>query len=352
MSAQSRGRPPIQTLRQARAAYLKRPRTASLSDAELRRLRRAAELEERAERIRDTEARRKQNRERREKKAEQERGARRLMGISSGGTTCQELLGKFWKSGKTALLDGRSPGSAKQRDVHVEDRDGPGNENNTRTPMGPLPANVFQPSPKRSTSREDRFERRSSSQSHVVSSSYHPPHTSRPIQAAPVEAAPPNSMMTINPDEGTIDDWGAFFPSNTQLERELALSSRPKTNKSTLANASEPVPLKNSPLMLPPPRPSSPAQPGIMIRPSHASTLDDLPISTQDLEYTANDIAEIEGNHPTRRAQGGYSECQPKVTGNAVAARRDKDWTLHEDLVLLQEQLDAQLQSTQSTYGW
>ena len=70
-----------QTLKQAKKAYRKAGPGPRFSDVELRRLARAAELQERADRIKDREKKKKANRKKREEKMEKEREARRKAGL-------------------------------------------------------------------------------------------------------------------------------------------------------------------------------------------------------------------------------------------------------------------------------
>ena len=71
-----------QTLKQAKKAYRKAGPGPRFSEVELRRLARAAELQERADRIKDREKKKKANRKKREEKMEKEREARRKAGLS------------------------------------------------------------------------------------------------------------------------------------------------------------------------------------------------------------------------------------------------------------------------------
>lgn len=70
-----------QTLKQAKKAHRKAGSRPLFSDIELRRLARAAELQERADRIKEREKRKKVNRKKKEEKVDKEREARRKAGL-------------------------------------------------------------------------------------------------------------------------------------------------------------------------------------------------------------------------------------------------------------------------------
>ena len=92
MAASPVGRRP-QTLKQAKKAYQKNGGVKKLSERELRQIKRAAELQERATRIKDREARRKLNLQKKEEKFEKERRARAEAGLK------EEPIGRLGKVG-------------------------------------------------------------------------------------------------------------------------------------------------------------------------------------------------------------------------------------------------------------
>ncbi|KAI9816686.1 MAG: hypothetical protein M1832_004974 [Thelocarpon impressellum] len=226
---------PRQTLRRARAAYRKSVQTPTLSEAEVRHVQRAAELEARAERLREAERRKKHNREQRAKKDLKEKEARKRMGIPKGPISAkmeegQEVLGRF----REKPTDDEPVDSGLGPDIEA-----------SRAPLVEHSANATSRTAQRELSQVALL-----SQHHLL---------------------PPTPQAQSESLEN--QDWDAFFPTNTQVERDITCESR----QALVAQASS--------------RPTGPEP---------RARADDADSSTQDLDITSTDLAEIEAAMSTR----------------------------------------------------
>jgi len=183
-----------QTSKQAKRAYQKARGIPGLSITDLKRLERAAVLQERADRIKKRDAQKAVNRQKRIEKEQKEREARKRMGIAEPE--------KVYVSPRQERLSQFARGGGKSKEQDVEDmmgEDDEGSEGSDQSledilvnqscllergsPVRPLQPKSFD----RQRSQDDRR-----------------PHTS-----------------ALEPASTQLDDWAAFFVSNTQIQREL-----------------------------------------------------------------------------------------------------------------------------------
>lgn len=183
-----------QTSKQAKRAYQKSRGIPGLSDTDSKRLERAAVLKERADRIKKREAQKAVNRQKRIEKEQKEREARKRMGIAEPEKVYvsprQERLSQFARAG----------GKSKEQDVEdMMGEDAEGSEDSDQS-LEDLLVNqsclLERGSPVRPLQRK-KFDRQRSQDDRR-------PHIS-----------------ALVPASTQLDDWAAFFVSNTQIQREL-----------------------------------------------------------------------------------------------------------------------------------
>lgn len=175
-----------QTLKQAKKAFKKAGALPRFSDAEIRRLNRAAELQERADREKEKERKRKANLKKREERLAKEREARKkahLPDAKEGHIAPSQLQLAF-------------PGGAINR-----------MEEPTRAVLGD---GTVQP----------RQNNRKPTDDAGVSILKCPLQQITPAVTNNSKSAP--SATSGNPWDTCVEDWDEFLESNTQLERELS----------------------------------------------------------------------------------------------------------------------------------
>ena len=175
-----------QTLKQAKKAFKKAGALPRFSDAEIRRLNRAAELQERADRAKEKERKRKANLKKREERLAKEREARKkanLPDVKEARIAASQLLLAF-------------PGGAIKR-----------KEERNRAALGD---DSIQPRQNNLKPTEDAD----------VSMLKCPLQQITPIVAMSSKSAP--FAISENPWNTCVEDWDEFLVSNTQLERELS----------------------------------------------------------------------------------------------------------------------------------
>ncbi|MCJ1470885.1 hypothetical protein MMC07_009532 [Pseudocyphellaria aurata] len=185
-----------QTLKQAKKAHRKAGARPRFSDVELRRLARAAELQERADRIREREKKRKVNRKKKEEKEDKEREARRKAGLPE---TREAYVGP-------SQLKLAFPGACredKKGKFYDESSDASGNE-------------------RAHTDKTDKTDKQG-----VCNSVETPCRISRrPLQPkSPNVIIKPKSPLAVSKDKrckNSDHDWLDFVVSNTQIEQELS----------------------------------------------------------------------------------------------------------------------------------
>lgn len=197
-----------QTLKQAKKAYRKAGPGPRFSDIELRRLARAAELQERADRIKSREKKKKANRKKREEKMEKEREARRKAGLP-------EI-----------------------REAHV----------------GPSQLKLAFPGADCGKGKKDDESSDTSGEELVRTNQQGEPQTHCRISRTPLQSRSPNLIVKPNSQRATfltdqpskISDLDCldFFVSNTQIEQELSTPEMksPTTRLTKPASASHDKP--------------------------------------------------------------------------------------------------------------
>lgn len=191
-----------QTLKQAKKAYRKAGATPRMSEAELRRLARAVELQERADRIKEREIKKKANRKKKAEKMEKERGARRKVGLP-------EIREAYVGPSQLKLAFPGAHGKAKEDD---ESSDASGEEM-ARTDKQGVSESVETPC--------------------RISRSHLQPKSPNVI----IRPKSPRAALADKPCRTSDHDWLDFVVSNTQIEQEL---STPEINSPTIYVA-EPV---------------------------------------------------------------------------------------------------------------
>ncbi|KAL8808151.1 MAG: hypothetical protein Q9182_000215 [Xanthomendoza sp. 2 TL-2023] len=248
-----------QTLRQAKRAYQKAGGAPRISAAQQRRIERAAELQQRAERIRLHNLRAKENKRRKAEKLEKEREARKRMGIDEPVQNdvgpSQLRLGAFVAVGKKPKEEEPCPPASpcKDEDIAVEC---PNTEPAVREAVPSIkpehvPLQSGTPAlcspPKTSIVSPIRNLARTAVKKEV---------TPRP-RLMPPPPRPPLKKVSLNPTAqsrvqppkivplcSVETDWDLFLDSNTQVEREISgpqAKSLPVSSKpipSNLINAS------------------------------------------------------------------------------------------------------------------
>lgn len=192
-----------QTLKQAKKAFKKAGALPRFSDAEIRRLNRAAELQERADREKEKERKRKANLKRREEKLAKEREARKkahLPDVKEGHIAPSQLQLAF-------------PGAAINR---MEER--------TRAALGD---DSVQPRQNNIKPPDDDG----------ISILKCPLQQITPAVTNNSKSAP--FAKSENPWDTCVEDWDEFLVSNTQLEREL---SAPRVRTPLISYTRDPTP--------------------------------------------------------------------------------------------------------------
>lgn len=192
-----------QTLKQAKKAFKKAGALPRFSDAEIRRLNRAAELQDRADREKEKERKRKANLKKREERLVKEREARKkahLPDVKQGHVAPSQLQLAF-------------PGVAMNR---MGER--------TYAALGD---NSIQPRQNNLKSKGDA----------VVSILKCPLQQVTPVATNNSKSVP--FAMSENPWDTCVEDWDEFLVSNTQLEREL---SAPRVKTPLMSCARDPAP--------------------------------------------------------------------------------------------------------------
>lgn len=175
-----------QTLKQAKKAFRKAGALPRFSDAEIRRLNRAAELQERAEREKEKERKRKSNLKKREERLAKEREARKK----------SHLLDEKQSHVTPSQLQLAFPGAAINR---MEER--------TRGALGDKSIK-----PRQNTSKPTGDA--------VVSILKCPLQQVIPVATNNSKSTP--FVTSENAWDTCVEDWDEFIVSNTQLERELS----------------------------------------------------------------------------------------------------------------------------------
>ncbi|KAL9121709.1 MAG: hypothetical protein Q9187_001733 [Circinaria calcarea] len=242
-----------QTLRQAKKAYQKAsgPR---ISDAERRRLQRAEQLRERADRIKEKDRQRRINRKKKEEREQKDRDTRRRMGLEAEAedklSPRQVRIGVFFGQ-KDGPGEGGRKGCAKRRKIEVDSAKEEGEKSpSKREPLKELPPNM--------ASKDNE----AANGPHLIPN--------------------PKSLPAPQLDE---EDWALFFDSSTQIAREI--SSSTNTN--------------------PPPPPPPPPHPPRFLPHSRASALPASQPSIHDVaEYLAllssQDLEDYEGTGSNSKA--------------------------------------------------
>ena len=230
-----------QTLKQAKKAYRKAGASPRFSEIELRRLARAAELQERADRIKEREKKKKINRKKKEEKMEKEREARRKAGVP-------EIRDAYIGPSQLKLAFPGACGKGK-KDAGSSD---PSGKELARPDKQGVPESVEAPRISRTPLQPKS-----------------PNLTFKPKS--------PRAPLTDKPCKKSDCDWLDFVVSNTQIEQEL---STPKIKCRTVF-VSEPL-----------------------VSASHDEPSDILAlISTQDLQSPTKDpplvLAKVVENHDT-----------------------------------------------------
>lgn len=193
-----------QTLKQAKKAFRKAGALPRFYDAEIRRLNRAAELQERADREKEKERKRKANLKKREERLAKEREARKkaqLLDVNQSHVAPSQLQLAF-------------PGAAINR---MEER--------TRAALGD---NSIQPRQNTQKPTGDA----------VVSILKCPLQQVIPVAANNSKSTP--FATSENAWDTCVEDWDEFLVSNTQLEREL---SAPKVKAPLIRSTRDPAPI-------------------------------------------------------------------------------------------------------------
>lgn len=184
-----------QTSKQAKRAYRKSGGIPGLSETDLKRLERAAVLQERAERIKKREAQKAANRHKRVEKEQKEREARKRMGIPEPKKVYvsprQERLSQFVRGG-----GGRSKGQGEDDTLEEVAEESEASDQSLEDLLVDQDCLLERGSPVRPLQPMKCDRQRSQDDQN--------PH------ASPLKPAATHS-----------DDWAAFFVSNTQIQREL-----------------------------------------------------------------------------------------------------------------------------------
>lgn len=176
-----------QTLKQAKKAYRKAGATPRFSEIELRRLARAAELQERADRIKEREKKKKANRKKKEEKVEKEREARRKVGlpeIKEAYVGPSQLKLAFPCARGKGKKNDESSGASGEELARIDEQGAPESVETpcriSRTPLQPKSPNLI------------------------------------------IKPKSPHAVLTDKPCKNSDHDWLDFVVSNTQIEQELS----------------------------------------------------------------------------------------------------------------------------------
>ena len=212
-------RRPPQTLRQAKKAYQKSgPR---LSEIEIRRIERAAELEERAARMREREHKRKANLKKKAEREEKEREARKRMNIP------EPVKGFYVGPSQIRMSGFLDTGIKRKREgVEPETRDSIVGESEA---VKSVAKKLDATQEKASRPQLAKLEKPKSRQAGFMDSPIlpmAPPKARAPLQARSVNSMLPSKpLFFAEPVKSSItieDDWDSFLASGTQIARELA----------------------------------------------------------------------------------------------------------------------------------
>ena len=197
-----------QTLKQAKRAYRKSSANVRPSASEIAQAERRAALQERADRIRDREARRKANIKKKEEKIAKEKETAKRM-----GRPFAEDKKPTWKIGPSQLdLGGFLDGAQQTPDMAQESHD----QEDTKAPA----------------LAEDKAGTCTSPSSQRLTKANAQDHRGLPLNnlspnLSAVRMPPPPPRPVPKPasfEKEALDDW---FPSNTQIERELSPFHKP-----------------------------------------------------------------------------------------------------------------------------
>lgn len=192
-----------QTLKQAKKAFKKAGALPRFSDAEIRRLNRAAELQERADREKEKERKRKANLKKREERLAKEREARKKAHLPDAkeGHVAPSQLQLAFPGGAINRME--EPTRAALEDGTVQPR------KNNRKPTDDAGVSILKCPLQQIT-----------------------PSVTKNSKSAP-------SATSGNPWDTCVEDWDEFLVSNTQLEREL---SAPRVKAPLMSCARDPAP--------------------------------------------------------------------------------------------------------------
>ena len=183
------------TLKQAKKAYRKAGAVPRLSEAEVARLQRLQEREEKHERMRERERKRLLNKKKRDEKIAKEKELRKKMGLPEPGAPyigpSQARISQFVKGGKTVRFEGATA----QQEEEGEDEE---------MPLSGLDEEVLAclASPVSEKSKTPR----------------------KPLERLDGNRSRGTKGRSSNPNVGEAadDDWASIFVSNTQIQRELS----------------------------------------------------------------------------------------------------------------------------------
>ncbi|KAI9838837.1 MAG: hypothetical protein M1819_004043 [Sarea resinae] len=224
-----------QTLRQAKRAYQKSNQT--LSEAQLRRLRRDVELRERAAKIREKEERKKENKRKKEEKAARERETRRRMGrpepVKGYVSPRQVRMSQFVRKGSKGVESGDEVGEKKEEADEPGEEEEEEEEECDKENVGELQGTedgVFEAGKPREEKPDVHAKHRQPLQRLSENSRLHhpqqlpqkhdvdPPRASQPSPSRKVQAVPQAICGLLEEEE----NWDDFFASSTQIVRELS----------------------------------------------------------------------------------------------------------------------------------
>ena len=254
------------TLKQAKKAYRKASAIPRLSEAELARIQRLEEREEKHERMRERERKRLLNKKKRDEKIAKEKELRKKMGLPEPGAPCvgpsQARISQFVNGAKMVRFDEAGKQEKvenRQEEREEKEEEEEEEEDDEEMPLPELDEEVLAclASPESEKTKPPR-----------------PPlqhlDGNRASQGAKGRASSPSATVAGD------DDWASMFASNTQIQRELSIDDDDDDNDDEEKDANEKV---IEPAQQPPDLPHRP----------RAKAADDTAyllalISTQDLE--------------------------------------------------------------------
>ena len=305
-----------QPLRQAKKAYQKAsgPR---ISDAERRRLQRAEQLQERADRIKEKDKQKRINRKKKEEKEQKERDTRRRMGLETERedklSPRQVRIGVFFGRGE-GREDGGGMVCTKRRKIEVDSTgEEDGKRQLRREPLKEIQPNLVcqedeaangshsrpepkgAPAPLLSDEEWASFFASSTQIAREISepktTNSHPRHFSQSPQPSP--ALPPPATHPSNPD---VAECLALLSSQDLEDYE----GTPATSKITIITADHPQPQK------------PPIAKASSLKPPTNLIFSDFPfISTQDLAFTDEDLQDLGLALPTPRPPSPLKKRKP-----------------------------------------